>query len=217
MKYYLPLLLIIFSACTRFTGAHYSREPYSSPSAESAQDPLSPVEERKIIKNANLSLIVKDIDSARTQIELLANQYNGYVQTGGLTQITLRIEAQYLEQAVAKVETFGEVESRNIRSQDVTDQYYDLNSRIESLQKSRQRYLELLDDATNVSDVLAVEKELERVTQELEALQGRFKLLNDQVNYSTLTVYLQEKVKPGPLGYIFVGLYEAIKWLFVRN
>ncbi|MEL7339978.1 MAG: DUF4349 domain-containing protein [Bacteroidota bacterium] len=214
----LPLLLL--SACGTFAESDYAttdQAPYSLVRAESDLSPDEQKVARKIIKNATLSLIVKDIDSVRTQIERMADQYNGYVQTGGLNQITLRIEAQYLEQAVAQVETFGEVESRNIRSRDVTDQYYDLDGRIDNLRKSRQRYLELLQAATNVSEILAVEKELERVTLELESLEGRFKLLQDQVAYSSLTVQLEEKVKLGPLGFILYGLWQGIEWLFVRN
>ncbi|MFK7921162.1 MAG: DUF4349 domain-containing protein [Bacteroidia bacterium] len=222
MKTYWLALLLLLSACSTF--AEYpvsSTEAYRSPGglerAESDLSPLAPQVERKIIKNATMSLIVSDVDTVRTQVSALAETYGGYVQTGELNQITLRIESQYLDAAMTKVEAFGKVDSRSVRSQDVTEQYFDLESRINSLTKTRARYLELLDQAENVQDILSVEKELERVTQELESLQGRYKLLSDQVAYSTLTVYLQEKIKPGPIGYIGVGIYQVVKWLFVRD
>lgn len=221
MKTYWLALLLLLSACSTFKEYPVSStEAYRSSDmayAESDLSPLAPQVERKIIKNATMRMIVQDVDSVRIQVSALADTYGGYVQTGELNQITLRIESQYLDAAMAKVEAFGKVDSRSIRSQDVTEQYFDLENRINSLEKTRSRYLELLDQAENVQDILSVEKELERVTQELESLQGRYKLLSDQVAYSSLTVYLQEKIKPGPIGYIGVGIYQVVKWLFVRN
>ncbi|MEL7529853.1 MAG: DUF4349 domain-containing protein [Bacteroidota bacterium] len=223
MKTYLLLpLLIVAGLCScksykSYSGASDGISYDQVVRAESDLAVASPQVERKIVKNATMRLIVSDVDTVRTQVSALAQTYGGYVQRGDLNQITLRIESQYLDAAMAKVESMGKVDSRSIRSQDVTEQYYDLDSRINSLEKTRDRYLALLEQAEGVGDILAVEKELERVTQELEALQGRYKLLADQVAYSTLTVYLQEKIKPGPIGYIGVGLYEVVKWLFVRN
>ncbi|MEM6347815.1 MAG: DUF4349 domain-containing protein [Bacteroidota bacterium] len=222
MKTYLLPLLLLFASCKIYGPTHggsVNRE-YSTIQnvrAENDLSPASPQVERKIVKNATMRLIVSEVDTVRTQVSALAQTYGGYVQKGDLNQITLRIESQYLDEAMSKIESWGKVDSRSIRSQDVTEQYYDLDSRIKSLEKTRDRYLALLDQAEGVKDILAVERELERVTQELEALQGRYNLLADQVAYSTLTVYIQEKIKPGPIGYVGLGLYEVVKWLFVRN
>ncbi len=219
--YLLPLLMVaLLSACKSYqpyTAANDGVKYDQVARAESDLSQASPQVERKIVKNATMRLIVSDVDTVRTQVSDLAQTYGGYVQRGDLNQITLRIESQYLDQAMAQVESWGKVDSRSIRSQDVTEQYYDLDSRIKSLEKTRDRYLALLEQAEGVQDILAVERELERVTQELEALQGRYNLLADQVAYSTLTVYIQEKIKPGPIGYVGLGLYEVVKWLFVRN
>ena len=60
-------------------------------------------------------------------------------------------------------------------------------------------------------------KELERLNTELDQLQGQMKRLENLTSFSTITIRHEERKKPGPIGYIGIGLYEAVKWLFVRN
>jgi hypothetical protein len=68
-----------------------------------------------------------------------------------------------------------------------------------------------------VSDILSIEKELERINTEIEILEGRIKYAELSVTYSNITVRFREKAAPGPLGWIFYGVYRGIKWLFVWN
>jgi hypothetical protein len=75
----------------------------------------------------------------------------------------------------------------------------------------------LLDKANNVTDILSIEKELERVNTQIELMEGRIKHAQESVVYSSVTVRFREKAKPGPLGWIFYGLYQGVKWLFVWN
>lgn len=63
--------------------------------------------------------------------------------------------------------------------------------------------------------MLAVERELARATTEVERLEGQLRLLQNQVAFSTVRLTVDEDVDPGPLGWVFVGLYEGVKWLFV--
>jgi hypothetical protein len=62
-----------------------------------------------------------------------------------------------------------------------------------------------------------VEKELERLNETIELLKGEMNRINHLTAYSTISVYLKEKKKPGIIGYVGVGIYQAVKWLFVRN
>ncbi|MDR2693406.1 MAG: DUF4349 domain-containing protein, partial [Chitinispirillales bacterium] len=79
----------------------------------------------------------------------------------------------------------------------------------------RDRYLALLEKAEAVDEILSIEKELERVNLEIEKLEGRIKYAEQSVSYSIITVYFRERTKPGPVGWVFYGLYYGIKWLFV--
>ncbi|MEL6628160.1 MAG: DUF4349 domain-containing protein, partial [Bacteroidota bacterium] len=64
---------------------------------------------------------------------------------------------------------------------------------------------------------LKVEKELERLNTELDLLKGQMKRLENLTTFATINIRHEEKKKPGPLGYIGLGLYHSVKWLFVRN
>ncbi len=122
-----------------------------------------------------------------------------------------------LDTAIAAIAALGEITSKNIIGNDVTDRYTDYEIRLENAQSARKRYLELLSQAENVSAALMVEKELERLNTEIDLLEGQMRSITQNVQYSSITVYLNEKVKPGILGYIGIGIYEGVKWLFVRG
>ena len=83
--------------------------------------------------------------------------------------------------------------------------------------KTRDRYLELLEQGKTVAEILLVEKELERLNATLELLKAEVNTIDKDVAYSTLSVNLTERNKLGPLGYVAKGLYSGVRWLFVRG
>jgi hypothetical protein len=109
----------------------------------------------------------------------------------------------------------GEVASQEVQGTDVTEEYYDLQTRLDNAQKTRQRYLEILGQAQTVEQALLVERELERLNREIDLLTGRMNKLKHLATYATITITTTQPLRPGPLGYVFYGLYRAIKWLFV--
>ncbi len=64
-------------------------------------------------------------------------------------------------------------------------------------------------------EALAIEKELERINRDIDLLTGRMNKYKHLATYATVTVTTVKPVRPGPIGYVFTGLYEAVKWLFV--
>jgi hypothetical protein len=172
---------------------------------------------QKIVYTARLSLTVKNPDSASKQIILLTKNSNGYVQTSNSDYLIIKIPTSGLNNILTEIEKLGKVTHKNVTADDITDSYYDAVTRLENLDKARTRYLELLAKAQTVEEMLKVEKELERVNGEMEVLKGRLARMDNSVQYSTINVYLKEKVKPGVLGYPFVWLYKGVSWLFVRN
>jgi hypothetical protein len=172
---------------------------------------------RKIVYNASLNLIVKIPDSTTSQLMSIAKRYNGYSQTAGTYYVVIRVQSQYLNQAIADIEKLGKTERKSVSGKDVTDEYLDLNIRLENATKARKRYLELLEKSQSVEEALKVEKELERLNTEIDLLKGKMNKLDHLSTYSTISVRIKEKVKPGVLGYIGIGLWSGVKWLFVRN
>ena len=173
--------------------------------------------ERKILFSAFISLTVDKPDTANIYIEKIAKKYNGYVNEVGTYRTVIRIKSTNLDSAIKDISALGKVQNRNISGQDVTDEYLDYQIRLENAEKSRKRYLELLAKAENVEAALKVEKELERLNGTIDLLKGKMNRINHLSDFSTITINLKEKKKPGLLGYIGIGLYHSVKWLFIRN
>jgi len=179
--------------------------------------PKQELTNRKVIFSALLSLAVKDPDTASNQIAEIAKKYNGYVNESGTSRSVIRVKSAHLNDAVADISRLGRVDSKRLTGQDVTEEFLDYQIRLENAEKARDRYLELLARAENVEAALKVEKELERLNETIDMLKGRMNRIDHLAEFSTITVNLKEKKKPGVLGYVGLGLYYSVKWLFVRN
>ena len=155
-----------------------------------------------IIRTAQLSLIAKDFDKARANLELILKRHRGYVgelDAGGSTgsgrtlTATLRVPADQLDATLTEVKALGRVESESQSGQDVTSQYVDLQARLDNARHTEERLSDLLRDrAGKLSDVLAVEQELDRVRGEIEQMQANRKNMANQVNYATLHATITE-------------------------
>lgn len=193
-------------------------EEYGRPAnGDKAENPYQDVQKRIVLYDASLNMVVKEPDSVNHQLESIAEKYDGYVQVLGNYTSIIRVKSTQLKAAVDEISAFGKLKSKSISGQDVTEAYIDVSIRLENARKARERYLELLAKAENVEAALKVEVELERLNGEIESMQGRLNRFDHLSEYSTITVYMDKKVKPGVLGYIGIGLYKGIRWLFVRG
>ncbi|MCE3228105.1 MAG: hypothetical protein K0S32_2656 [Bacteroidetes bacterium] len=174
-------------------------------------------EERVVIYNGSMTLVVKNADSVNAHLSRVAAKYEGYILTIGTESSTIRVKAIYLDKAMGEIYPIGKLKRKSVYGEDVTEEYYDSKIRLDNCNKARVRYLELLAKAENVEAALKVEKELERLNREIDVLEGKIKRLAHLSEYSTITIHMEKKVKPGILGYVFVGLYKGVKWLFVRG
>lgn len=176
-----------------------------------------PATPRRMLYDADVRLRVVRPDSAQAQVRRLVAREQGYLVQTSEERMQLRVPAPRLPLVLQALPAVGKIESQNLHGQDVTDEYTDYQIRLENAQKARQRYLELLARAANVTEAVAVEKELQRLNTETDQLTGHLQRLQHLTEYATLTVVLRPKVKLGPLGYLSVGLYKAVGWLFVRG
>ncbi|MEX0702189.1 MAG: DUF4349 domain-containing protein [Planctomycetales bacterium] len=158
--------------------------------------------ERKIIYNATLNLVVEDFSPLPEEVQQLVARHGGYVAGSELSgahgarrrgQWTIRVPVAKFGDFLDEAAALGELRSRSTDSQEVTAEYYDVESRIRNKQKEEARLLEHLESSTGkLEDILAVERELSRVREELERLQGRMRVLNDLTALSTLTLIVEE-------------------------
>lgn len=171
--------------------------------------------DRLIISDATITIESQEPDTIHIRVIDMASRFGGYVLYTEKRLTRIRIPSTGLRDAIKEIESLGKVKDKNITGQDVTDEYRDYKIRLDNAEKTRQRYLALLDMAKNVEEVLSVERELERLNTEIDLLKGKIDRLSHLVKYSTITVRTRDEIRPGPVGHVFYGLYQGIKWLFV--
>ncbi|MEY3398795.1 MAG: hypothetical protein RL220_1389 [Bacteroidota bacterium] len=174
-------------------------------------------QERMIVTSAALELAVEFPDTMPEAMNRIAARFNGYVSQGGTDMAVIRVPEDKLDPAIEAISQLGKVRSRSQFGYDVSDQYRDSEIRLENALKARERYLELLARAENVEAAVMVERELERLNETIELMKGQMNQLEHLSQYATITVSIHERKKPGILGYVGLGLYHSVKWLFVRN
>ncbi|HMO57800.1 MAG TPA: DUF4349 domain-containing protein [Roseiflexaceae bacterium] len=156
--------------------------------------------ERLIIKNASLSIEVQSVRDAEAAIRDRVAQLGGYVvtvETSGTdtfqrTSVTFRVPANQFDAALEGVQGLAtRVLGRSISGQDVTEEFVDLQSRLRNLEATRDRLLDLLEQANRVEDALNVNNALTDVQGQIEQIKGRMQYLQQSAALSTINVYLQ--------------------------
>ena len=209
LRHALVLMLALSTACASQKAAY---EMSDTMIARPQQE-----DNRKILYNANLTLIIETPDSTNSHIQAIAKRYGGYVNEIGTYRSIIRVESKALDAAIEEISQLGRLDRKSIRGQDVTEAYLDYQIRLDNAQQARSRYLSLLDQAATVDEILKVEKELERLNETIDLLKGKMNRIDHLDTYATITINLRERKKPGVLGYIGLGLYRGVKWLFVRG
>jgi hypothetical protein len=156
-----------------------------------------------IIKNGNATIEVDSLEIALTRVTQLAQRLGGVVanssiQTGRRevrhASVVLRIPAARFDDAMDGLSPIGKVESQNVSSEDVTEQFVDMTARAKNAKRLEERLINLLATRTGkLSDVLAIERELARVREEIERYEGQLRYLRTRAAISTLTLELHEK------------------------
>jgi hypothetical protein len=174
-------------------------------------------QERLVIKNADLAIVVADPETRMKEISALADELGGHVVSSNLYQtyygpnsieapeatITIRVPSEQLNDALEKIKQgSSDVQYENINSQDVTSVYVDLQSQLKAKQAAEKKLLEILDKATETEGVLAVYTQLQQIQSEIEVLKGQIKYYDESVALSSVSVRLiaEETVKPVEIG-----------------
>jgi len=170
-----------------------SRGPSSGDDASSADRPAA---DRIMVYTADMTVVVGDTDAARKSAEKLATDLGGYLQQINGDVVTIRVPAARFDEAMVRVESFGKVARRDVQASDVTEQYTDLEARLRNAQNVRERLTALLAKAEDVEAAVVVERELGRVTEEIERLTGQLNLLKSRVAFSTISILLERVASP---------------------
>jgi hypothetical protein len=188
----------------------YAEAPAGS-GANYAEDAGPGVAEQLIIRNAWLDLVVPDTEDALAKIEDVTGEMGGYVvqsnvyQSGESKQasVQVRVPAERLDEALEQFRGVAtEVRSENVSSDDVTDEYVDLQSRLRSKEATEAKLLEFLEEAEDTEAALAVYAELERIQTDIEVIKGRMQYLEQSAAMSSVSIELtpDELVQPIEIG-----------------
>lgn len=175
-----------------------------------AQDP-----ERKIVKTGSLSYEVKNLSEAETKINDWLKIYNGYISNTwtnrNTVNITVKIPADKFESAMESSNSFGTLLSRSISTEDVTENFYDLETRLETRRILQDKLSSYLKEAKNISDLLEIERQLNEVTTEIENTEKQFRRLSNQINYSTISISCSLPPKTNDEGFITPSFINKLK------
>lgn len=172
-----------------------------------------------ITYTAHITITSKDIKKSLENIKNIFSTYDGYSTDEQIydnyIRVTYKISTTELNSFMELLDTNYNIKSSSIYSTDITNEYFDTQIRLESYQKTRERFIQLLDQAETITEIVDIEKELSRINEEIDLLKGQMKRLNNLKDYSEINIRIDKKVTPGPLGWIFYGIYKVISWLFV--
>lgn len=182
-----------------------SNQPVSLKDADAANI-ASQALERKIIRNANLTVEVTSPGDSQHKIVSIAESHQGFVVTSDATQrasddrtkpemtvtLSVRVPAAQFNQVMDEIRAVGaRVIQEKVTGQDVTEEFMDLEARIKNQKALELQFLEIMKRAGKVDDALSVQRELAEVRTEIEKLEGRRRFLENQSSLSTINVTLQ--------------------------
>ncbi len=175
-------------------------------SSRGAVNPISSNDsiDKKIQKNANINVNVKDLEESLEKTNQIIFKFDGEVistNSGGMdfgqpyANIRFRVPSENLEITIKEIKTIStELISENIYTNDVTEEFIDIEARLNIMKSTELRFNDLLSRAENVEEIIKVEKELMRIRGEIDSLQGRIDYLSKTTDTSEINLNMNEEV-----------------------
>lgn len=173
---------------------------------------LASGEERMIIWTGDVSLIVKEAGESLEKVEAIASELGGYVVNSSSwyqeeqlrARLTIRVPAGDFDEAMSRLADLAiKVENRNVSTQDVTEEYTDLDARLRNLEATETELLELLTEVrertSKAEDILAVHREVSNIRGQIEQVKGRMQYLEKMTAMATINIELIPDVLTKPI------------------
>lgn len=179
-------------ATSAFTGTGYNPEaPATAENAKQSTQPLN----RKIIFKGSISLEVESLEKTQAAVQKWVRDFGGYISESSMgaksANFTIRIPSSSFDIAMEQAGSFGKILRKNIESTDVTDEFYDLQTRIETKKVLVERLQSYLKNANSVKDMMEIETRVNDVTSDLETMQGQMNRLAGKVDFATVTISVE--------------------------
>lgn len=182
---------------SEFKGEDQNLKQGQSPSPESV--------ERKLIKHAELRFQVNALEESTKRIQEIAQTYAGFVSNMNQSnsnysfdnRMQVKIPSDKFDSFLTAIESESiYTDYKNINSNDVTEEFTDINIRLKTKKDVRDRYIDILrTKAKTVKDILDAEDKIRRIQEEIESMEGRLKYLNDRVAYSNIVINIYQRVE----------------------
>jgi predicted component of type VI protein secretion system len=181
-----------------FGGTSYESQDINAPNVTTESGAAI---DRKIVKTGYMNLEVNDITEAIAGITKVANELNGYIVSSDQSgtkditygRIAIRVPSDRFDEALDKIRKLAvKVPNESTSSQDVTEEYTDLQAQLRNLEATEAQYLEILKKAEKVEDILAVQRELSNVRGQIEQIKGRIQYLERTSDMALIEVNLQK-------------------------
>ncbi len=203
-----------------FDNAEYAMEEEAPMAPREAGDSQEEVFERKLIRTGNVSIEVQSVSDAEEKIAQWAKSLGGYVTNANTWEMgagfTVRVPSERFDEAMADAGNFGRITNRSVNSQDVSDNYYDIKSRLETKYILRDKLTNYLSQAKDIKDLLEIERQLNSVIEDIESTESRFKRLSNQIDYSTIYIDMHFEHGKNESGIILPDVKES--WnTFISN
>jgi hypothetical protein len=208
---YFLILFVLFLSCDSKRALKFAPSDEASMNLKEVAFDASAAEqseqtvsiERKLIRNGQLDFKTNDVKKAKVDIEKISKELNGYISNesennfGDRKQYnqTIRVPADQFDNLIKQIEVLADkVESKGINTQDVTEEFIDVEARLKTKKELEARYSEILKQAKTVADILAIESQIANVRSEIESMTGRLNYLKNQVSFSTLNLTYYETI-----------------------
>ena len=168
--------------------------------------------DRKLIRTVRIQAETEDLTGVIAQLEERLSQFGGYLQQKEVYQgsayrgtarrnanLAIRVPAEKLDVFLFHLNNSAHVVSTNESVDDVTLQYIDVDSQLKALKTEEERLLAMMEKADNLSDLLAIEKRLTQVQQEIQSVGSQLKALDSQIEYATVNLSISEVVEYTPV------------------
>ena len=239
MKAFPLIFLLILLSCAFFScsdeSVSMSRAPkiesaMSSDYARAASSYAPEIEyskglpESRVQVNGNLSLEVQNVSTALEQIKAVVIQYEGKITSADsgdsfsrYANVSVLIPRESFYELIDAVKNISaKVTNEHISSNDVTEEFVDVEAKLNVMKQTELRFISLLSETTNIEEVIIVERELMRLRGEIDSLEGRLQYLSKTTDNSVLNIYMVEEISIAGNGWSFFdSLDESVRKLIV--
>ena len=216
---------IAIAACGGGSGSEYSNESlqlmdsapapgegFNANERLASEDSIIPAD-RKIIRNASLDIMAPDAPGLYHNIVTYGTGIGGYehsyslsdYETYSVIHAVFKVPPEKLSVFVNYIGENGNVVNSSMNSEDITENYFDASTRLDTKRRSLEQYYQLLMQATGVEEIVYIQRIIDEITEDIEALEGRLNVWNSQVNMATVNLYIRQDNDP-------IQIRKEINW-----